>query len=154
MRGGRRNSGRARRGRCGAPWAAHVPALDCACASEQEKFIKNAYPGPVNRVETCCCAASSELQLSSELEVWEALSLWVNYSLPDRKGDVAQLLGSCLRLQDMDVLQLQQLRQTPLVRGGNIPGQSALGTSRTRGTGRELKGKDTASRQLPVAGRL
>lgn len=46
--------------------------------------------------------------------------MWVNYSLPDRKGDVAQLLGSCLRLQDMDVLQLQQLRQTPLVRGQSI----------------------------------
>ena len=103
-----------------APWLAHVPALDCACASEQEKLIKNAQPGPVNHVETCCCAASSELQLSSELEVWEALSLWVNYSLPDRKGDVAKLLGSCLRLQDMDVLQLQQLRQTPLVRGQSI----------------------------------
>jgi hypothetical protein len=59
--------------------------------------------------------SNSNLQLSSEFEAWEALCAWLLYSLPDRKEFLCSLLSSCVRLEDMDILQLQQLRQTQIV---------------------------------------
>ncbi len=59
----------------------------------------------------------SNPQLPGPLEAFSALSQWLFFSLPDRRELAAGLLRRCLRLEDLDLLMLQQLRQTELARG-------------------------------------
>lgn len=61
----------------------------------------------------------SQLSISA-FDIFLALSKWACYSLPDRQDLVGGMMAECIRLDDMDVLQLQQLRQTQLVRNVEI----------------------------------
>ncbi|KAG1673854.1 hypothetical protein FOA52_012879 [Chlamydomonas sp. UWO 241] len=76
--------------------------------------------------------SSSHVRLpGGELGVWDALSAWVGFSPHERKPLVPRLLSYCLRLDEMDALQLQQLRQTPMCAG--VPeAASAVSAAYTR----------------------
>jgi hypothetical protein len=93
--------------------------------------------------------SSSHVRLpGGELGVWDALSAWVGFSPHERKPLVPRLLSNCLRLGDMDALQLQQLRQTPLCAG--VPeAASAVSAAYTRKIVSSVQG----SRPAPEHGR-
>jgi len=70
--------------------------------------------------------SNSNVQFS-EMDVWSAVLTWVSYDAPVRQGWLPDLLDSCVRLDDMDTLALQQLGRVPLV--SSCPEAAALVSS-------------------------
>ncbi|EFJ40317.1 hypothetical protein VOLCADRAFT_108193 [Volvox carteri f. nagariensis] len=71
--------------------------------------------------------SNSNLQVFQELDVWQAISEWVQHSWESRRGHLYDLLQAGVRLSHLDTLQLSQLQRHPLLLAE--PGPAAqLGT--------------------------
>ncbi|GLC71232.1 hypothetical protein PLESTF_001092800 [Pleodorina starrii] len=61
--------------------------------------------------------SNSNLQVTQELDVWEAIAEWVQHSWESRRVHLYDLLQAGVRLSHLDTLQLSQLQRHPLLLG-------------------------------------
>lgn len=75
------------------------------------------------------------LQVSSELEVWQAITDWVGAAPAGRRPLLYELLRAGVRLGAMDTLQLDAVQRHPLLQvGGQVDGRREGGGGRVGGS--------------------